>query len=142
MPPIALVLPVALPLAAGATAVVANRLAAGACRAIAAFGVWAGAAAIVAVWLPLRSTLELSLGTLGLGVAIGLRLDAVAVVFGLAILIPIALLLTLQARPWQESAVIALGAASALLATEASDVVLTALAGCTAATLVVIALGI
>ncbi len=142
MPPIALALPVALPLVAGAAAVVANRLGDGACRAIAAAGVWAGAAAIVALWLPLRSTLELSLGTLGLGVAVGLRLDAVAVVFGLAILVPIALLLTIQPRPWQESAVIALGAAAALLATEASDVVLTALAGCTAATLVVIALGI
>ncbi len=142
MPPIVLVLPVALPLAAGLAAVLANRLGAGACRAVTAIGAWAGAAAIVALWLPLRSTLELSLGTLGLGVAIGLRLDAVAVVFGLAILIPIALLLTLQARPWQESAVIALGAGAAVLATEASDVVLTALAGCTAATLVVIALGI
>jgi len=142
MPPIALLLPAALPLAAGAVAMLANRLGPGVCRASAAIGVWAGAAATLALWLPLRSTLELSLGTLGLGVAVGLRLDAVAVVFGLAILIPIALLLTLQARPWQESAVIALGAASALLATEASDVVLTALAGCTAATLVVIALGI
>src|SRR5579864_9513295 len=142
MPPIALALPVALPLAAGAAAVLANRLGPGACRAVAAAGVWGAAAAIVALWLPLRSTLELSLGTLGLGVSVGLRLDAVAVVFGLAILIPIALLLTLQPRPWQESAVIALGAGAALLATEASDVVLTALAGCTAATLVVIALGI
>src|SRR5438270_7251356 len=142
MPAIALSLPVALPLAAGVAAMLANRLGAGACRAIAASGVWAGAAAVVALWIPLRSTLELSLGTVGLGVAIGLRLDAVAVVFGLAILTPIALLLTVHPRPWQESAVIALGAASALLATEASDVVLTALAGCTAATLVVIALGI
>jgi hypothetical protein len=142
MPPIALVLPVALPLVAGGAVILANRLGGGVCRAIAAIGVWAGAAAILGLWLPLRSTLELSLGTLGLGVSVGLRLDAVAVVFGLAILIPIGLLLTLQARSWQESAVIALGAASALLATEASDVVLTALAGCTAATLVVIALGI
>jgi len=142
MPPIALALPVALPVAAGALAVVANRLGSGACRAIAAAGVWAGAAAIVGLWAPLRSTLELSLGTLGFGVALGLRLDAVAVVFGLALLIPIAILLTVQPRTWQESAVIALAAGSALLATEASDVVLTAVAGCTAATLVVIALGI
>ena len=113
MPPIALALPVALPVAAGALAVVANRLGSGACRAIAAAGVWAGAAAIVGLWAPLRSTLELSLGTLGFGVALGLRLDAVAVVFGLALLIPIAILLTVQPRTWQESAVIALAVRSA-----------------------------
>ncbi len=142
MPPIALLLPVALPLAAGAAAVIANRLGSTACRAIAAAGVWAGCTAVLGLWLPLRSTLELSLGTLGFGVSLGLRIDAIAVVFALSIGIPIALLLTLQARAWQESAVIALGAAAALLAVEASDVVLTAVAGCTAATLTVIALGI
>jgi hypothetical protein len=142
MPPIALVLPVVLPLAAGGAVVLAHRLGSGACRAIAALGVWAGAAAVLALWLPLRSTLELSLGTLGYGVTLGLRIDAVCVVFALAIAAPVALLLTLQRRGWPESAVVALAVSAALLAVEASDVVLTAVAGCTAATLVVIALGI
>ena len=73
---------------------------------------------------------------------LGLRIDAVDVAFSLAIAVPIALLLTLQHREWRESAVIALAAASALLTVEAADVVLTSVAGCTAATLVVIALGI
>ena len=139
MPPIALLLPVLLPVAAGGAAVVANRLGSGLCRVLAATGVWAAAAAVLGLWLPLRSTLELSLGTLGYGVTLGLRLDAVAVVFALAIAVPIALLLSLQPRRWQESAVIALGAGAAMLAVEAAAVVLTAVAACTAATLAVIA---
>jgi len=142
MPPIALVLPVALPLAAGAAAVLANRLGDTACRAIAAAGVWGAAAAVLGLWLPLRSTLEISLGTLGFGVTLGLRIDAVEVAFSLAIALPVAVLLTVQRREWRESAVIALATAAALLAVEAADVVLTSVAGCTAATLVVIALGI
>ena len=142
MPPTALVLPVAIPLATGAVVVLASRLGDGAGRLIAAIGVWGAAAAAIGLWLPLRSTLELSLGNLGFGVTLGLRIDAVDIVFALAILIPIGLLLIVQARPWRESAVIALATAAALLAVEAADVVLTAVAGCTAATLIVIALGI
>src|SRR4051812_19753894 len=134
MPPIVLVLPVALPVTAGALAVVGDKLGSGPCRAIAAAGGWAPPAALGGLWLPLRSPLDLSLGPLGFGVVLGLRLDAVAVIFGLAIVVPAALLLTLQARSWQESAVVALAAGAALLATEGSDVVLTAVAGCTAAT--------
>lgn len=142
MPPIALLLPIALPVAAAAAAVLANRLGSGMSRALAAAGVWTSSAAVLALWLPLRTTLELSLGTLGYGVTLGLRIDAVAVVFSVAVLLPTAILLTLQPRPWQESAVIALGAAAAMLAIEAAAVVLTAVAACTAATLAVIAFGI
>ena len=142
MPPLALLLPIALPLVAGAAVPAANRLGGGASRTVTAAGVWAAAAAVLALWLPLRSTLELSLGTLGYGVTLGLRLDAVGIVFSLAVLLPTAILLTLQARPWQESAVIALAAAAAMLAIEAAAVILTAVAACTAATLAVIAFGI
>ena len=142
MPPLALILPVAISVVAAVAVVIASRLGDTVCRAIAACGAWASAAAVVAIWLPVRSTLELSLGTAGFGVAFGLRLDAAAVVFGLAIVLPVAMLLTLQARTWQESAVVCLGVAASLLATEASDVVLTAVAGCTAATVAVVALGI
>ncbi len=142
MPPLALLLPVALPLVAGGVAVAAGRINDAAGRAAAAIGAWSAAAAILALWLPVRSTLDLSVGTLGFGVALTMRLDAVAVVFGLVILIPVASLLTLQACSWQESAVASIGVAAALLATQAGDVVLTAFAGCTAATLAVIGLGI
>src|SRR5438270_12750930 len=141
MPPLTLLLPVAIPLVAGGVAVIAGRLSDGAGRAAAAAGAWAAAASIIALWVPLRSTLDLSLGGLGFA-ALALRLDAVAVVFALVILIPVAALLTLQACSWQESAVASLGLAAAILAAEAGGVVLTAFADCSAATLAVTALNI
>ena len=58
------------------------------------------------------------------------------------ILLPSAILLTLQPRTWQEGTVAALGVAAAVLAVEAGSVLLTALAGGTAATLAVIQLDI
>lgn len=120
---------------------VVGRSSGAAARAVAAIGAWSAAGAIAALWLPLRSTLDLSLGGLGF-TSVTLRLDAVAVVFGLVIVIPVAGLLTLQDCSWQEAAVAAIGMAAAMLAIEAGDVVLTAFAGCTAATLAVIGLGI
>src|SRR5260370_13827183 len=56
------------------------------------------------------------------------------------IVVPAALLLTLQPRTWPEAAVSLLAVASAMAAVEAGGVVLTALAGGTAATLAVILL--
>src|SRR5437762_6006555 len=98
MPPLALLLPVAVLLAASAAAVLLGRAGDGWGRVAAASGAWVAAAVIAGLWLPLRSTLELGLGPLGFGVSFSFRLDAVAVVFGLVILIPAALLLTLQPR--------------------------------------------
>ena len=103
-------------------------------------GAWAAVLALLAVWLPLRSTQELDLGQLGFGSALQLRIDAVALAFGLIVLVPAALVLTLQRRPWPEAAVGLLGVAAAMGAIEAGGVVLTALAGGTAATLAVIQL--
>src|SRR5258708_14773549 len=60
--------------------------------------------------------------------------------FGLMVLLPAGLVLTVQPRTWQESTVGLLGVAAAMLAIEAGGVVLTALAGGTAATLAVIQL--
>jgi hypothetical protein len=54
--------------------------------------------------------------------------------------VPAALVLTLQRRTWQEAALGALGVAAAIAAIEAGGVVLTALAGGTAATLAIIQL--
>ncbi|MHB8688650.1 MAG: hypothetical protein ACYDB4_15875 [Candidatus Dormibacteraceae bacterium] len=140
MPSIALLAPVLLPLVAagvitafGLSGFNLGPLAAGG-------GAWAAALALLVLWLPLRSTQELSLGQLGFASALQLRLDAVAFAFGLMVLVPAALVLTLQRRTWQEAALGALGVAAAVAAIEAGGVVLTALAGGTAATLAIIQL--
>jgi hypothetical protein len=140
MPSIALLAPVLLPLIAagvitalGLSGFNLGPIAAGA-------GTWAAALALLVLWLPVRSTQELTLGQLGFASAFQLRLDAVAFAFGLIVLVPAALVLTLQRRTWQEAALGALGVAAAMAAIEAGSVVLTALAGGTAATLAIIQL--
>jgi hypothetical protein len=140
MPSIVLLAPVLLPLiAAGVITVFGlsgfnlGRIAAGA-------GALAALVAMLAIWLPVRSTQELNLGQLGFGSTFALRVDAVAFAFGLMVLAPATLLLALQRRTWHEATVGALGIASAMAAIEAGGVVLTALAGGTAATLAVIQL--
>jgi hypothetical protein len=142
MPPLALLVPVALPLVGGLLAAPLGRYEGGLSRAAASTGVWGAAAALVVIWLPVRSTQELSLGQLGFGSPLELRLDTVALVFSLVVVVPAATLLTLQPRTWQESTVAALGVAAAVLAVEAGGVLLTAIAGCTAATLAVIQLDV
>src|SRR5260370_34291053 len=140
LPSIALLAPVLLPLfAAGAITAFGlggfnlGRIAVGG-------GVWAAAVALLVLWLPLRSTQELTLGQLGFGSPFQLRIDAVGFAFGLMVLLPAALVLTLQRRNWQEAALGALGVAAAMGTIEAGGVVLTALAGSPAGTLAVIQL--
>ncbi|GAC1505022.1 MAG: hypothetical protein NVS1B3_02650 [Candidatus Dormibacteraceae bacterium] len=140
MPSIALLAPVLLPLIAagvitafGLSGFHLGSIAAGA-------GVWAAVLALLVIWLPLRATQELNLGPLGYGSNFQLRIDAVGFAFGLMVLVPAALLLTLQARTWQEATVGLLGVAAAMGAVEAGGVVGTAIAGGTAATLAVVQL--
>jgi len=140
MPSIALLAPVLLPLIAagvitafGLSGFNLGPIAVGA-------GAWAAVLALLVLWIPLRSTQELSLGQLGFGTGLQLRLDAVAFAFGLMVLVPAALVLTLQRRNWQEAAIGVLGVAAAMGAIEAGGVVLTALAGGTAATLAIVQL--
>jgi hypothetical protein len=142
MPPLVLVVPIVLPIAASAIAALAGLWGRDIGRVAAAAGAWTSAIAIIAIWLAVRSTLDISLGQLGLGSSFDLRLDAVGVTFALAIAIPAAILLSLQPRTWQESSVASLAVAAAVLAVESGGVVITALAGCTAATLAVIQLDI
>src|SRR5258708_8636904 len=97
-------------------------------------GVWAAAVALLVLWLPLRSTQELTLGQLGFGSPFQLRIDAVGFAFGLMVLLPAALVLTLQRRNWQEAALGALGVASAMPTIEAGGVPPSALAWSTPAT--------
>ncbi len=138
MPPIALLAPIVLPVAAAIVAAVTSRFGEAIARVVAATGAWAALAAVAVLWLTVRSTQELSLGPLGFGVGLDLRLDGVAVVFGVIALVPAALLLTLQARGWQESTVALLAIAAVVLAIESGNMVLTAIGGCTAATLAVV----
>ena len=138
MPPIALLAPIVLPVAAAVVAAATSRFGEPIARVVAATGAWAALAAIGVLWLTVRSTQELSLGPLGFGVGLDLRLDGVAVVFGVIALMPAALLLTLQPRGWQESTVALLAIAAVVLAIESGNMVLTAIGGCTAATLAVV----
>jgi hypothetical protein len=109
---------------------------------VAGLGAWGCALALGVVWLPLRTTQELKLGPLGFGSTLEFRIDAVAFAFGLMVVVPAAVLLTLQARAWQEATLGALAVASAMFAIEAGDAVLTAIAGGTAASLAVVLLDI
>ena len=140
MPSAVVLSPVVLPLAAAAfiTALGAARI--GVSRVAAAAGAWAAVIALLAVWIPVRSTQELVLGQFGFGSSFDVRIDAVAFAFGLMVAAPAALLLTLQPRSWQESAVSMLALAASLATIEAGGIVLTAMAGGTAATLVIVLL--
>ncbi|TMB87130.1 MAG: hypothetical protein E6J37_11255 [Chloroflexi bacterium] len=141
MPSLPLLAPVALPPAAGAVTAALGLAGLKAGRALVGAGAWGAVVALIVLWLPVRSTQELNLG-LGFGAGLDVRLDGVTFAFGLVILLPSAVLLTIQPRSWQEGTVAALGVAAAMLAVEAGGVLLTALAGGTAATLAVIQLDI
>jgi hypothetical protein len=142
MPSLALLAPVALPITAGAVTAALGLAGLKPGRGIVGLGTWGALAALLVVWLPIRSSQELNLGPLGIGAGFDMRIDGVTFAFGMMILVPAAILLTLQLRSWQESTVAALGVGAAMLAVEASGVLLTALAGGTAATLAVIYLDI
>lgn len=142
MPSVAVIAPIVLPLVAAAAIAGFGGAGVHLGRTAAAVGAWGAVAALVAVWLPVRSSLELNLGSLGYGSSLDLRLDAVSFVFGLMIATPAAVLLTLQPRSWQESAIAMLGVAAAMAAIEAGGVVLTSIAGSSAATLAVVSLDV
>ena len=72
-------------------------------RALVGAGAWAAVLALLVLWLRVRSTQELNLGPLGFGAELDLRLDAVGFAFGLIVLVPAAVLLSLQPRTWQEA---------------------------------------
>ena len=140
MPSIAVSGPIVVPLLAagvittfGFFGIDVGRIAAGA-------GAWGSVAVLLVLWLSVRSTEELNLGQLGIGSSLNLRVDGVAFAFGLIVAVPSAVLLTIQPRPWQEAVLATLGVAAAMAAVEAGGVVLTALAGGTAATLAVLQL--
>ncbi len=140
MPSAAVLLPVALPLFAAAVIAVFGFAGISLGRVTGGAGAWSSVLALLGVWTPVRSSIELTLGPLGYGSSFDLRVDAVTFAFGLMIAAPAALLLTLQPRTWQELSLSLLGLASALAAIEAGSVVLTAVAGGTAATVAIVLL--
>ena len=142
MPSVAVLGPVVLPLIAAAVIAAFGLAGVDLGRAAAGIGGWSSVAALFAVWVPVRSSLELILGQLGYGSAFDLRVDAVAFAFGLMITVPAAVLLSLQPRTWQESALSLLGVAAAMATVEGGGIVLTAIAGGTAATVAVVMLDI
>jgi hypothetical protein len=140
VPSVAVLGPVVLPLVAAAIIAIAGFAGADLGRVGAAAGSWASVAGLVAVWAPVRSSVELTLGPLGFGSSFDLRVDGVTFAFGLMVALPAAILLTLQPRAWPQSVLSLLSVASAIAAVEAGGVVLTAIAGGTAATLAVVLL--
>ena len=142
MPSIALLAPVALLLATAGAVAMCGAAGWAIDRILLGAGSFGAIIAVVAIWAPIRSTQELTLGQLGPGAPLQMRIDAVGFAFMLMVLFPAAVLLTLQPRPWQESCVAVLGVAAATFALEAGGFLLTALAGGAAATLAVIQLDV
>ncbi len=142
MPSIALIAPVAIPLATAGAVAICGVAGWKIDRVVLAAGAWLSILALVALWAPVRSTQELGLGQVGFGTPTDLRLDAVGFAFGLMVLVPAAILLTLQPRPWQEGTVAALGVAAAVTAVESGGLILTAVAGGAAATLAIVQLDV
>ncbi|SRR5712692_117655 len=140
MPSAAVLVPVVLPLLAAAVIAAFGIAGMHLGRIAAAAGAWGSAIGLLAVWLPVRSSLELLLGPLGYGSSLDLRVDGVSLAFGLMIVLPAAVLLTLQPRAWSEASISLLGVGAAMAAVEAGGVVLTAIAGGTAATVAVVLL--
>src|ERR1051325_4119430 len=103
MPSAAVLGPVVLPLVAAGVTGIFGLAGANIGRPIPAIGAWGCVGALLAVWLPVRSSVELVLGQLGSGSAFDMRVDAASLAFGLMVAAPTALMLTLQPRTWQES---------------------------------------
>jgi hypothetical protein len=140
MPSAAVLGPVVIPLLAAAVIAAVGLARFDLGRVAGAGGAWGCLAALLAVWLPVRSSVELILGQLGYGSALDLRIDGVTFAFGLMTAVPVAVLLTLQPRAWPQTALSLLALAAAMAAVEAGGVVLTAIAGGTVATLAVVML--
>jgi formate hydrogenlyase subunit 3/multisubunit Na+/H+ antiporter MnhD subunit len=124
MPAPLLLLPVAL-LAVGAVlAWAARRFGPGPCQFIAALVAWGALVALVAIWTAQRTPLDLTIGELGAGIRLAVRLDAVSFAFGLFVLVPSALLLTFTRSPSPPLALLA--TAASLFTLDAGGLILAA----------------
>jgi len=124
MPAPLLLLPVAL-LAVGAVlAWAARQVVPGSGRFIGALVAWAAIVVLVAIWASQRAPLDMTVGELGAGIRLALRLDAVSFAFGLFVLVPSALLLTFTRSPSPPLALLA--TAASLFTLDASGLILAA----------------
>src|ERR1700694_5740208 len=142
MPSIALLAPVLIPLATAGAGALSGGGGWEIDPIVLGVGSWGAILVLIALWAPVRATQEVSLGQLGFGAPLHVRLDGVGFAFALMVMVPSAVLLTMQPRAWQEGMVAALGLAAAVLAVEAGGVLLTALAGGAAATLAMVQLDV
>lgn len=111
-------------------------------RKLAAAGAWAALGALVLSGVTGRGGSEFDSVALGLGAHLGLRLDPLALAFGGAILLPVALTLTLRAQDGVEAGLSTAAALLGLIAVEAKELLLTALALGGAASLAMLVLGL
>lgn len=90
---------------------------------------WLALAALIGAWITVSAQPTESAPPLPAGpIQLVLRLDAISFAFGLAVLLPIGLLLTFQSRSWQSAGSAALAIGFATVAIEAGSLLLTALA--------------
>src|SRR5712692_2542396 len=99
---------------------------------------WLALTAEIAIYVPTRAVQELISGGLGFGAQLTLRLDAVSFAFTLFLLLPAAVLLTFQPRTGAQGAAAGLAAAAAVLCVQAGGLLLAAVAGGTAGSLVLL----
>ncbi|HKA12571.1 MAG TPA: hypothetical protein VKI99_19075 [Candidatus Dormibacteraeota bacterium] len=97
-------------------------------RYIVAAAAWLSLAVLAAVWLAGgRGLVEFTPGITTAVAPLRLRMDAVVVLFQVAVLVPAALLLTFQSRSSREAAIAGLAAAAALLCLEGGSLLWTAI---------------
>ena len=97
-------------------------------RAVAAGSAWVALFALGVPWVAGGGrAADLSLGALGWGAQMSLHADAVTVAFGLAILLPCAVLLTIQRRSPHQVPAGLIAVAGAMLAVGAAGILLTAM---------------
>jgi formate hydrogenlyase subunit 3/multisubunit Na+/H+ antiporter MnhD subunit len=141
MPLATLLLPPALMVAAAALGCGLELAGLAAGRVTVAIASWVALLVLGGAWFAGgRNPLELTEPFGVAGSSLVLRTDAVTVLFGLALLTPVALLLTFQRRSGEQAAIAALAAAAGLATLSAGSVVLTSFGLATCASLVLIGL--
>src|SRR5260370_13472958 len=116
MPSIALLAPVVIPLVTAGALALCGVAGWKIGRIVLGVGSWGAILVLIALWAPVRATQEMSLGQLGFGAPLHLRLDGGGFAFALMVMVPSAFLLTLHPRAWQQGTGAALGLAAAVLA--------------------------
>jgi formate hydrogenlyase subunit 3/multisubunit Na+/H+ antiporter MnhD subunit len=124
MPASLLLLPVVLLAVGAALAWAVRRVVPQSGRLVAAVFAWSALAASIAIWVPQRTPLDLTMGQLGAGIRLAIRIDAVSFAFGLFVLVPAALLLTFLRSPSPPLALLA--TAASLFTLQASGLLLAA----------------